>query len=357
MKNRTVQVVAGLAAIAVIAVLVVLLTLLLRDRDGGATFGSSQVDDKEQYTTQLGVAYAADHDLDKAKAELDKLGIPNTSQWVAELAERSIRQGGDEQETRGLVELAEALGVVSAPMIAYLATDTPLPTNTPTPTATPTYTPTPTETPSPTPTSTPVPPTDTPTSTPVPPTDTPTVTPTFTKAPPTPKPKPKATSTPKPTATPAVKWTWSEHLVAIGEDAQSCSAGLLQIRVTVVDAAGNQIPNIWVYDRYSNQYQVTSNVDSPDWGSGETKFEYGRWGGGSLCIATGQGGTCETAYSRDMPCFAGPPFEDMWNAGYCQCCGTDYAANKALCQGLYDSHHVCLGAGHYSWRIVYKRSW
>jgi hypothetical protein len=129
----------------------------------------------------------------------------------------------------------------------------------------------------------------------------------------------------------------------------------LQIRVTVVNAGGAQIPGVWVYDRYSGQYQVTGNVDSPDWGSGETKFEYGIGGGGSLCIADGQGGGCVSDFTRDMPCYNPPPFEDLWAAGYCECCET--GISKERCQELYNSGAWCMAWRHYSWRTVFKRNW
>jgi hypothetical protein len=129
----------------------------------------------------------------------------------------------------------------------------------------------------------------------------------------------------------------------------------LQIRVTVVNAGGNQIPGVWVYDKYSGQYQVTGNVDSPDWGPGETRFEYGIGGGGSLCIADGQGGGCVSDYTRDMPCYNPPPFEDLWAAGYCDCC--EVGITKERCQELYNSGDWCMSWRHYSWRTVFKRNW
>ena len=129
----------------------------------------------------------------------------------------------------------------------------------------------------------------------------------------------------------------------------------------VIGPNGNQLGGIWVHDLYSGQDQVTGNVDSPDWGPGETKFEYGQGGGGKLCITSGQGGPCESPYTRDMPCFDPPPFEDVWAAGYCTCCGGEAATNKELCRQIYDAHsesNKCVGWwGHYSWRVVFKRNW
>jgi hypothetical protein len=317
-----------------------------------------QADQKEQYIVLVASGYALDNDLEKAESRLAQLEAPNVNQWVADLAERYIAEELDDHDARALVVLAHALGVDSRVMSAYLVTPTPVPTDTPvpSPTPTPTMTASPTVTPPPpTDTPTPVPPTDTPlpsstpvpepTATPIPPTSTPKPKPTNTRPPPTP------TNTPEP---PAPLWTYSAWLVGPGQDGQGCDYGNLQLRVTVFDAGGAQVPGVWVYDFYSKQYQVTGNVDSPDWGPGETKFEYGGFGGGRLCIAEGEGGACVSDYTRDMPVYEPPPFEDMWAAGYCECCET--GITKERCQQLYDQRAWCMAWGHYSWRIEFRRS-
>jgi hypothetical protein len=132
--------------------------------------------------------------------------------------------------------------------------------------------------------------------------------------------------------------------------------GNLQIRVTVVDANGGQIGGVWIYDKYSQQYQVSGNVASPDWGPGETKFEYGIGGGGSLCVAQGQGGACITDFTRDMPAYFLPPVEDLHAAGYCnKCCENGSSVDR--CRQLINEHKCfTTGAEHFSWRVVYKRN-
>jgi hypothetical protein len=317
------------------------------------------IEDKEEYIVLVGAAYAHDGDLEKAQERLARLDAPNIQQWVTDLAGRYIQEGRDVADIRALAALAHGLGVTAPEVVAYLASPTPPPTDTPRPTATPLPTETPTATPIP-PTNTPVPATATPqstaTDTPLPPT------PTDTPAPPTATapPKPKPTNPPQPTATKAAKkaagpkWTYTAWLVGPGQDSQGCDYGNLQIRVTVVDAKGSQIGGVWLYDQYSQQYQLTGNVDSPDWGPGETKFEYGRGGGGSLCIASGQGGPCESEFTRNLPVFDPPPFEDMWAAGYCECC--EVGITKERCQELHNAGVRCMNWGHYSWRVVFKRS-
>ncbi len=327
---------------------------------------------KEEYTVLVASAYALDGDLEKARARLARLEVPNLDLWVKDLTDRYIDEGQDQADIQALVELAHGLGVDTPRMAAYRATATPRPTPLPSPTATPapTNTPPPADTPAPTavPTDTPIPPTTAPTNTPLPPpTDTPkpTVPPTDTPLPkptktPSPTAVPKPTNTPPPptnTPKPATQWTWSARLVGPGEDGQGCDYGNLQIRVTVVDANGNQLGGVWVYDKYSQQYQVTGNVDSPEWGPGETKFEYGIGGGGSLCIASGQGGGCISDFTRDMPCYYTPPVADMFASGYCDKCCEPGISQDRCAQRIAEGSCFGSGAGHYSWRVVFKRNW
>ncbi|MFN2183582.1 MAG: hypothetical protein ACK2UU_06300 [Anaerolineae bacterium] len=317
---------------------------------------------KEEYVLLVASAYVADEDLEKAQARLALLEVPNINGWLSAQIDKYIAAGRDEADIQALATLADALGVSSPQMLSYLATDTPVPTDTPLPTPTPLPTDTPTATPVP-PTATPTAlPTETPepTETAAPPTNTPKPpAPTNTPKPavPTNTPKPPApTNTPKPTSPPADLWTWSARLLGPNDGQQCDGGGNLMIRVTALGAGGYQIPGVWVHDRYSGQYQVTGNIDSPDFGEGETKFEYGIGGGGSMCVAEGQGGACITGYTRDLPCYSRPPFEDMWAAGYCNCCQP--GISKEACQQLYDSKDSCLPEwGHFSWHLVYNRSW
>jgi hypothetical protein len=160
------------------------------------------------------------------------------------------------------------------------------------------------------------------------------------------------TNTPKPTATPAAKWTWTARLVGPGEDAQTCTDGLKLIRVTVLDAAGNQLPGVWIHERYTGLYQVSGHKgDDPFWGPGEAEFS--QLDGGQMCIASGEGGACESDLTRNLPCHDPPPLEDLWAAGYCECCEPDITMER--CRELFDSGS-CLGIAHYAWRVEFKRS-
>jgi hypothetical protein len=311
---------------------------------------------KDEYAVLVAAAYGQDGDLEKAQVRLARLEVPNTNQWLSDVIARSAETGRDAAEVQALAVLAQDLGVSPGLLVAYLPSPTPRPTDTPLPTPTTPPTDTPTATPQPTATPTPVLPSDTPapaptepqpTNTPMPPTNTARPAPTNTRAPAQP------TSTPVPTKPPLPKWSWSVRLVGPGEDGQECDGGgHLRIWVTAVNAAGSQIGGVWIYDKYSQTYQVTGN-HVPDMGPGETKFEYGQFGGGSLCIAEGQGGGCITSFTRDMPCFWLPPVEDLHAAGYCNCC--EAGASVERCRELVPTCFPT-GAGHFSWRVVYTRN-
>jgi hypothetical protein len=124
------------------------------------------------------------------------------------------------------------------------------------------------------------------------------------------------------------------------------------IRVTVLNAAGEQISGVWIYDFYLGQYRVTGHKgDDPYWGPGEAEFA--GLAGGRLCIATGDGGPCDSEYTRDLPCHDPPPVEDLWEAGYCDCC--EAGITQEDCQQRLDAGS-CLGAGNYMWRVEFRRS-
>ncbi len=117
---------------------------------------------------QIAADYAQAGDLAQAQAALDKLGLANSTQLLVSLAETDASAGRPAAEIVPMARLAEALGVRSAKLIAYLeptpttVPPTPIPSPIPpSPTTAPTATPT-TEPP----TATPEPPTITPTSTP-----------------------------------------------------------------------------------------------------------------------------------------------------------------------------------------------
>jgi len=336
-----------------------LITRVIRPPGGiNAAFSQLDPDAREEYAILVASAYGQDRDLAQAQAQLEQLGLPNVQLWLASLVDQRLADDPDSADTRALVTLAHSMGVKSRPVLAYLATLTPRPTQTPLPT----WTPAPTLTPSPTP----VPPTkeptaveptatttQAPTDTPPLPTDTPAPQPTQTPQPqPTQTPRPQPTATPKPTNPPAVKWSYTATLVGPGVDGQSCAEGHKMIRVTVLDAAGQQIPGLWVHEKYTGVFQVTGHKgDDPFWGPGEVEFS--NLDGGQVCIASGQGGACESEFTRNLPCHDPPPFEDLWAAGYCDC--REAGITKEQCRELYDSGQW-QPISHYYWRVEFRRS-
>jgi hypothetical protein len=374
-RNRTTLIVVVLVALGLVAGLAVGLFLgwiVMPVKYVDTSIADLRSDYKEEYILLVASAYAQDHDLAKAETRLDQLEAPNVKLWVSEMANRFISEGRDEDDIEAVVELADGLGVANLQMMAYLASPTPVPTDTPVPT------PTPRPTNTPVPTYTPVPPTDTPTAEPStdtppppPPTDTPEPQSTATSVPPTDTPKPQPTSTPKPKAQPtntpkpqptntpkpkpAAKWTIVEQrLVRPGEDGQGCTYGNLQIRATVLDANGGPIGGVWLHEFNTGVDQVTGHkAADPFWGPGDAEFDFGHGGGGRLCIISGPGGACESPQTREMPCWDQPPLEDMYAAGYCECC--EAGASFQRCQELVAAGK-CLGPGHYSWRVVFKRT-
>lgn len=316
---------------------------------------------KDDYMLLVASAYASDGDLVKAQDRLAQLDVPNVNQSLVVLIDRYMLEGLGKEEIHLLASLADSLGVASPKMVAYLATPTPLPTDTPIPTPTPqpTDTPTPTQVP---PTATPVPPADTPQpqATDAPPT------PTHTAVPPTNTPRPRATdtprpqptNTPKPTSPPAPSWAWNAQLMGpANEPGQSCESGAQYVRVTVVNAQGGQLGGVWLHDYYSGATQVTGHKgEDPYWGVGEAEIPCPGNGGARICIAGDQNGSCVSGYTRDMSCYYAPSFEDLWAAGYCECC--EKPITKERCLEFYNSGAQCMQqARHYSWRVVFTRSW
>lgn len=156
------QVKPGLVVLSILLALATIVTGCAKSRTAD-TLSSPAARDAS--LGQIAADYARAGDLAQAQAALDKLGLANPTQLLVSLAEADAGAGRPATEIEPLARLAEALGVRSQKLIAYLE---PTPTTAP-PTATRSPVP-----PSPTaaPTSTPT--TEPPTVTPAPPTVTPT---------------------------------------------------------------------------------------------------------------------------------------------------------------------------------------
>jgi hypothetical protein len=203
-------------------------------------------------------------------------------------------------------------------------TETPLPTETPIP---PTETPLPTETLLP-PSDTPAPPTEAPpTETPVPPSDTP--------APPTDTPPPRPTNTPAPptdTPRPQVDYRVTEQRLM---SKQENEAQRHMILIRVVDAGGNPLHGLIVWDpNHPDQEAQTGTKPEP------YHAEYTFWDYGAYRLEV-QGANSEKTkvLTTDVHQIS---IEDLIAAGYCTDAGS--CNPNELVQ-------------HFSWYVTFQRTW
>ncbi|MEW5959148.1 MAG: hypothetical protein AB1801_15575, partial [Chloroflexota bacterium] len=110
-------------------------------------FVNARIEDlPQEETDEIVIMAAADfaehQDVERARELLDGLKVPNKAQYVSMVAERLIRthRGPIDAEIENVVRLADALGVSTVSMIAFVSTPTPSPSPTPLPTPTPTNT-------------------------------------------------------------------------------------------------------------------------------------------------------------------------------------------------------------------------
>jgi len=375
---------------------------------------------KETQTLEIALDYGQDYDLQRAEDRLKELKVGNRAQWVAMLAERNITDGGDRVVSDSLSVLAKDLGIFSEKMAAYLVPPTVPPTASPTsppaPTIAPTATVAPTDTvvpATPEPTATPVPPTPTTvpaTSTPTPkpeivvlgnvnvrsgpstlypvlgrleqgqqfeivarndmgdwwqicclagsegwvvgelvdtvgPAEAVAVAGNIPAPPPTPTPAPP-TATPEPTRPPIDFIVASVRLWGVEEnggwfDGPSVHCGeKRQLRVIVQDASGAPLNGVAVHGIYSKVTQATG-----DKGPGTTQFVLG--GGDAVKVVKdvdGRDASSEEAHglTTDPATISD---DHLMAAGYC----TDPASCAA--------HRVEGCRGHYSWDVVFKRTY
>jgi len=103
---------------------------------------------REQYVVGVSDSYAANGDVEQARERLAALGEEEPESAVAEVAYTYVQRAEDVEQTRRLIDLAQALGADEAFMNEYkIATaPSPTPTDTRVPTSTPTESPAPTAT-------------------------------------------------------------------------------------------------------------------------------------------------------------------------------------------------------------------
>ena len=297
------------------------------------------LDDKEAHAVQIAQDFVVDQNLDKAKASLAEMKLPNSTQWVSLVAEKYISEQRDRQQTRALALLAEALGSGNARVALFVAT--PTPPNSPTPLPTSTPTPLPTATPTATATATPVP------------TETPTAAPTATKAPPKPT-QVRATATPRPpTATPrpAVDYRVVKSRLLTKDENHGCE-GNHNFFFQVIDVNGAPVNGAVVLRVYSGETSISGSKDSP-WVLGTANQGWGQFdiyknGDQLKIIADPSKGDVVSETTRAMSVRDEEiPIPELIGAGYC--------SSEAECAQLIAENHLC--RFHYSYEVVFQRTW
>jgi hypothetical protein len=333
-------------------------------------FVNARISDlSDEYAQEVVVMAAADfarhNDIERARTILAELNVPNPTQYVALVAEQMTRtnRGPVDEDIKNVVNLAKALGVSTVSMVAYISTPTPIPTDTPLPTATPTNTmvvqqaepidnlveaaslannemvtegvnqieastPTPTETTPPTDAPTPAP-----TSTPVPPTD-----------------------TPEPTATPVpeVDFVIIEQRLLTKDENGGC-AGNHNIFVDVIDTQGNPIRGVQIGDLWNNPGPVTGHKG--DHLPGRAEYDLYKNGGYHILVkADPTAGREVTSEVTELLS------SDDWKIGIPRLIEGGYCPDEPTCRvlwnsGIFGEGNNSLCWGHYSWKVVFQRTW
>jgi len=301
--------------------------------------------EQEDIVLMVASEYAVGSDANKALARLDELDVANPDQFVAYLAEKYVQEerGADDPDTVNLVRLAQALGVSSEAMIAYVATPAPTPTFTPVPTSIPMATATPEATP-----------TNTPAPTPAPqPMATETAVPT--------KKPPKPTSTPgPPTDTPTPTPPPYDFIVKVAQmltiDENGGCRGRHDVTVSVLDVNGQPLLGAVVTDlpEFHNFRVVSGQKNEPffDWGIKLAEVDLYK-SSTKLVIA-------EYPEGRPVTSEVSPTMStNDWDIGIPLLIEKGYCSDEAQCQRDWNSGTAGIGAnalcwGHYSWWLVFQ---
>jgi len=225
-------------------------------------------------------------------------------------------------------------------------TNTPSPSPTSTPTSTPTDTATlaPTDTPTPSPTHTPTP---TPTSTPVPPTGTPTAT--LTPAPPA--------DTPTPTLPPfdfvvvhQRIWTNEENGgVSVNGSVTGCGYGH-QIYVWVLDVAGNALDGVVIGDTYNNPKHISGEK-----GPGHAQYDLHMNGYELLVVEDTNAGRPVTSQVSWVLSANDWQIPIPWLIEGHYCATEEECLARRADPETGSASSLCWG--HYSYEIVFQRTW
>lgn len=311
-------------------------------------------DESQQIVIMAAADYAEHQDVDRARELLAQLKVPNPAQYVSLVAEQMVRtnRGAVDQDVKNVVHLADALGVSTVSMIAYISTPTPIPTATPVPTDTPPPTPTPTNTlvVEATPTLDAAALAATATAQ-APPTDTPTPEPTAPR--PTPKPAPPtATPAPPPSPTPAFDFVVTKQRLLTKAENGGCM-GNHNIFITVVDAAGTPINGAEIGDVWNNPGPKTEVKDGK---GGHAEYLLFKNGFKIFVKSDPTAGRPVTSQVTDLLS------SNDWEIGIPKLIEGGYCPDEGTCKVLWNSGVFGVGNnslcwGHYSWEVVFQRTW
>lgn len=308
-------------------------------------------DQADEVVLMAAADFAEHQDVDRARDLLAELEVPNKAQYVSMVAERLIRtnRGPVDEDIENVVRLADALGVSTVSMIAYVSTPTPSPTDTPPPTPTPTNTLVVQATAESQVEAEPVA-AEEPTATDVPPTETPTPEPT---APPTPVLLP--TDTPEPTATPQPEFDFiiTKQRMLTKEENGGC-VGMHSIFVTVVDAAGNPLKGVELGDVWGNPGPTTGHKgdDQP----GLAVYDLYKNGFKIFVKNDPSAGRPVTSQVTELLS------SNDWEIGIPKLIEAGYCPDESTCRvlwnsGVFGEGNNSLCWGHYSWEVTFQRTW
>ncbi len=318
----------------------------------------------EEVVIMAAADYAKNHDVRRAEELLAQLQVPNTAQYVSLVAERLIKKhrGPITADIENVVHLADVLNVSTVSMIAYISTVTPTPTETPTPS--PTATPWPTHPPvaqvvaevsqvekSAEFTATPEPPLATPTETA---TEIALPEPTKKVAIHTPLPLTE-TPTPVPTATvkPEFDFTITKVRLFTKEENGGC-LGMHTIFINVVDANNNPIKGVQIGDTWGNKGPITGH-------KGDDKPGLATWDmyKNGFYITVKNDPTAGRPVTSQVSEILS---SNDWEIGIPRLIEAGYCPDESTCRELWNSGKFGEGRnslcwGHYSWEIIFQRSW
>jgi uncharacterized protein YraI len=157
---------------------------------------------------------------------------------------------------------------------------------------------------------------------------------------------PAPTATSKPSVDYVVK---SVILRPVGQDAQVCGGGGDNgIWVYVQDPAGNRLDGVRVKEIFTGIVHVTGSDQK---GPGAAHWDIYRGGGGQMAIVD-DAGNVKSEVTRGMS-DDWPDYDLMKAAHYCDC----HPFSDAECQAALQNHTYLFATGHYTYEVVFQRTY